>query len=108
MNIESTVPMEFARDLGYLGADDVPHLMACIVGLGAEVFMLKAELERLRRTLEASGGLKADALEAMGSDPAFAQWLQQESDAFGRSLLGSFLQSIKSRSQAGSESNARR
>lgn len=100
MNIDSTVPPEFAKDLGYLRSQDVSGLMACLVGLGGEVFMLKAEVERLRRALEAAGGVSPQSLETIGNSPAFADWLQKEQAEFGRAIIAPFIQTTTGNSQA--------
>lgn len=99
MNIDTTVPPEFAKDLGYLRSEDVPHLMACLVGLGSEVFMLKAEVERLRRALQAKGGVTPQELEAAGADASFSEWLRSEQAEFGRSMLAPFIQSASAASR---------
>lgn len=91
MNIDTTVPPEFAGKLEYLQPQDVPHLMACLVGLGSEVFMLKAEVERLQRALAAAGNVTPQALEAAGNDAAFGEWLRQEQAEFGRAIIAPFV-----------------
>ncbi|MGE0801904.1 MAG: hypothetical protein AB7G13_25355 [Lautropia sp.] len=87
MDIGTTVPSAFREDLGYLGPQDVQRLMASLVALGAEVFMLKAEVERLRRALEATGAVAPERLASAGSDAAFAAWLEREQAMFARGLL---------------------
>jgi hypothetical protein len=86
VNIETTVPSEFRTELGYLGQQDVHRVMACLVGLGSEVFMLKAEVERLRRAL-LSSGLTQEQLDAAGKSEIFEAWLAKERDEFARVLL---------------------
>jgi hypothetical protein len=87
LDVGTTVPRAFGADLGYLAPQDVQRLMASLVGLGAEVFMLKAEVERLRRALEATGAVASAQLDAAGSSTQFSAWLESEQAAFARSLL---------------------
>ena len=87
INDQSTVPAPFRADLSYLQAQDLGRLMACIVGIGGELFMLKAEVQRLRGALQACGALSEPALEAAGTSEAFKAWLDAEQQAFARLLL---------------------
>ena len=83
----TTVPEPFRADLSYLQPQDLGRLMASLVGLGGEVFMLKAEVQRLRAALEARGELPGPALEAAGRSEAFKAWLAAEQQAFAKLLL---------------------
>ena len=87
MSVKSTVPSEFMADLGYLQPQDISRLMSTVVALGAEVFMLKAELKRLQMTLAQSGAADDKALQRTGEGAAFNAWLEQEQAAFARNLL---------------------
>ncbi len=87
MSVQSTVPSEFMGDLGYLQPQDISRLMSTVVALGAEVFMLKAELKRLQMTLAQSGAADDKALQLTGEGAAFNAWLAQEQAAFARNLL---------------------
>ena len=87
MNDESTGPVPFREDLSYLQPQDLGRLMAAIVGLGGEIFLLKAEVQRLRGALQACGAMSQADLEAAGGSDAFKAWLQAEQKAFAQVLL---------------------
>jgi hypothetical protein len=75
------------------GFDDpnTARLLGMIVALGGEVFVLKAQVERLTRALQRAGVLDAVALEAMSEDPNLAAWVGREEKSFGTALLQPFL-----------------
>jgi len=87
MPIRSTVPDEFAGDLGYLKPQDISQLMSMVIALGAEVFMLKAELKRLQLTLTESGLIDEKNTQLSGEGAAFNAWLAQEQNIFAQNLL---------------------
>ena len=87
MNTESTIPPEFAVDFNYLQAKDMSHLMASLVALGAEVFLLKAEVQRLTLALDARGVVDQAALDKAAASQAFSAWASHEQSAFTRNLL---------------------
>jgi hypothetical protein len=87
MPIHSTVPHEFARDLGYLQPEDISQVMSTVIALGAEVFMLKAELKRLQLTLSESGLIDEKVTQLSGEGAAFKAWLAQEQNTFAQNLL---------------------
>lgn len=84
---ETCVPPAFLRDLD--GIDDplVSRLLAMIVSLGGEVFVLKAELERLKRSLAERGSIDEAGLERVRHAPEFAAWMAEEERSFARQLL---------------------
>lgn len=90
MIAESTVPREFRADLGYLQPQDISRLMSSLVALGAEVFMLKAQVQRLQLALAESGAATQDQLHHAGESAAFNAWLASEQAAFARNLLDPF------------------
>lgn len=90
MNAETTVPREFQADPAGLQARDVGQLMATVIALGGEVFLLKAELQRLRLALQERGGLTGPELEAAGATADFKAWLDAEHKEFARALLDPF------------------
>lgn len=87
MSLRSTVPPGFLEDLSYVGDPVVARLLEMVVALGGELFVLKAEAERLRRALDAHGGVDAGALDAISSSPGFQAWLAKEQAAFARHLF---------------------
>jgi len=87
MTLKSTVPPEFLSDLHYMRDPMVSRLLEVIVGLGGEVFLLKAELERLKAALAAGGGITEAALDAAGQTTDFRDWMSREQQEFGRALL---------------------
>ena len=87
MNDESTVPVPFRSDLSYLQPQDIGRLMASLVALGGEVFMLKAEVRRLRAALDARGAVSQADIEAAGASAAFNAWIDAEQKFFAQTLL---------------------
>lgn len=87
MPLESTVPREFLSNLDYAKDPLVARLLEMIVGLGGEVFILKAELERLKAGLAAKDLLSGADLDAAARGEAFKQWLTKEQQAFGIHLM---------------------
>ena len=84
---ETTVPPAFLRDLDGVRDPLVSQLLSMLVSLGGEVFVLKAELQRLRLALAAAGGVGEDALEAVRRSPDFVAWLSREEREFARTLM---------------------
>ena len=68
------------------------RLLVTIVALGGEVFVLKAQVERLTRALQAAGVVDAAALARAGEDKAMSAWIASEERQFGEALLRPFLQ----------------
>ncbi len=90
MNDQTTVPSEFRGDLTYLQPQDLGRLMASMIALGGEVFLLKAEVQRLRLALQARGGPTPPEVEAAGESDAFKAWLDTENKEFARVILDPF------------------
>jgi len=80
-------------ELAKLGARDpeAARLMGMIVALAGEVFVLKAQVERLTRALEAGGAVDAKRLAAAASQEGMTKWLEAEEAAFSRSLTAPYL-----------------
>lgn len=89
-----TQKSDLVAELGKLGARDpeAARLMGMIMALAGEVFVLKAQMERLTRTLEAGGAVDAKRLAAAAADEGMAKWLQAEEAAFARGLTAPYLQ----------------
>ena len=76
----------------FFGQPDTARLMGMIVALGGEVFVLKAQVERLTRALEKAGALKEAELAEAGQSKEMAAWIATEEKAFGEALLRPFVQ----------------
>lgn len=68
------------------------RLLGTIVALGGEVFVLKAQVERLTRALQAAGVVDDAALARVGEDKTMSAWIASEERQFGETLLRPFLQ----------------
>jgi len=77
--------------LQFFEGADTERLLAMIVALGGEVFVLKAELQRLRLCLAAAGVADDAALAQTATSDAYRAWQAQEENAFGRNLLRPFV-----------------
>lgn len=82
------------EELAKLGDRDpeAARLMGMIVALAGEVFVLKAQVERLTRALEKGGAIDAQRLAAAAADEGMAKWLSEEEEAFSRSLTAPYLE----------------
>ena len=69
---------------------DTERLMGMIMALGGEVFVLKAQVERMALALRKAEGVGEAAIEAAGASPEFQAWMPREEKAFGRALLRPF------------------
>lgn len=77
------------------------RLLGTIVALGGEVFVLKAQVERLTRALQAAGVLDEASLAQVGEDKQMAAWIANEERQFGEALLRPFLEPDRVRNVAG-------
>ena len=68
------------------------RLMGMIMALAGEVFVLKAQVERLTLVLEAGGAVDANRLAAAAADEGMAKWLEAEEAAFSRNLTAPYLE----------------
>lgn len=69
---------------------DTERLLGMITALGAEVFVLKAEVQRLKGALHASGTLTDAQLEKAAASPELQQWMSEEEKVFGATLMRPF------------------
>jgi hypothetical protein len=85
---------DLVAELGKLGDRDpeAARLMGMVVALAGEVFVLKAQVERLTQALQASGGIDAERLAAAAASEELAKWLEKEEAAFARSLAAPYLE----------------
>ena len=81
-------------ELGKFGARDpeAARLMGMIVALAGEMFVLKAQVERLTRALESAGATDAARLAVAAADAGMATWLAAEEAAIARALIAPYLQ----------------
>jgi hypothetical protein len=87
-------PPDLIAELGKLGAlDDAEstRLLGMIMALAGEVFVLKAQVERLTRALEAGGAVDAQRMAAAAESDGMKNWLASEETAFARGLTAPYL-----------------
>ena len=77
--------------LKFFEGADTERLLGTIMALGAEVFVLKAELQRLRMTLASSGLVEEAALEATAASVPFKAWMAKEEASFGPAVFKPFI-----------------
>ena len=84
---------DLVAELGKLGARDpeAARLMGMVIARAGEVFVLKAQLERLTRALQAGGSVDAERLAAAAAQEGMTKWLETEEAAFARSLTAPYL-----------------
>ena len=89
---------DLVGELAKLGERDPEsaRLMGMVVALAGEVFVLKAQVERLTRALEAGGGVDAQRLAAAAADEGMTKWLEAEEAAFARGLTAPYLEPDRS------------
>lgn len=80
-----------AQGREFFNHPDTARLMGMIVALGGEVFVLKAQVERLTQALRKSGTVAEDALAEAGKSKEMAAWIAREEKAFGEALLRPFV-----------------
>ncbi len=78
------------RGLGPADALDSTRLMGVVMALASEVYVLKAEVTRLRLALQQRGSLDPVDLDAAGTSDAMKQWMAREEGDFARALLRPF------------------
>lgn len=85
---------DLVAELGKLGERDpeAARLMGMLMALAGEVFVLKAQVERLTRALEAGGAVDAQKLAAAAGAEGMKKWLEAEEAAFSRSLTAPYLE----------------
>lgn len=85
---------DLVEELGKLGERDpeAARLMGMVMALAGEVFVLKAQVERLTRVLEAGGAVDAQRLAAAAADEGMKKWLEAEEAAFSRGLTAPYLE----------------
>jgi hypothetical protein len=69
---------------------DTERLLGMIAVLGAEVFVLKAEVQRMKRALQSGGTLTDAQLEKAAASPELERWMADEEKVFGATLMRPF------------------
>lgn len=94
---------ELAAQLGtfdHFDGKDTARLLNMVLALGGEVFILKAEVQRLTQALRAKGGCDESDLAAAGRSPELGAWMKREEGAFARNLLHAFLKTDEAKNVA--------
>jgi hypothetical protein len=68
------------------------RMFGVVMALASEVYILKAEVQRLTSALEQGGHVNGDALQAAGQSEAMAAWLAAEQKAFTAEILRPWLE----------------
>ncbi|MGQ0509117.1 MAG: hypothetical protein ACT4P9_00765 [Betaproteobacteria bacterium] len=85
---------DLVAELAKMGGRDpeAARLMGMVMALAGEVFVLKAQVERLTRALEAGGTVDPQKLAAAAAAEGMAKWLEAEEAAFTRGLTAPYLE----------------
>ena len=83
-------PMAGLAGLGPGDDMDSARLMGVLMALAGEVYVLKAEVKRLRIALQQRGGLDESDIDRAGGSEAMKQWMAREEGDFARALLRPF------------------
>jgi hypothetical protein len=70
-------------------------LLSMILELGGELFVLKAEMQRMKMALEEQKLLTSQNLKLVADSSEFALWLAHEEKQFGEHLMNSYTQAEK-------------
>ncbi|MSQ71335.1 MAG: hypothetical protein EXR27_08625 [Betaproteobacteria bacterium] len=87
MNREADDAAAAIGELKFFPEPDTARLLGVIAALGSEVFVLKAQVERLTRALLATGTLAQAALDQAGNSPELAKWMSAEEKAFSETIM---------------------
>jgi hypothetical protein len=84
---------DLIAELGKPGRRDPEsaRLMGMFFALAGEVFVLKAQVERLTRALADTGTVDAACLARVAAEEGMAQWLAREEGEFARGLTAPYL-----------------
>lgn len=74
---------------------DTERLLAMIMALGGELFVLKAEMKRLKIALNKHEFISERDLDFVAESSEFAFWLSSEEKEFGEHLMNSYTQADK-------------
>ena len=78
--------------LGTIEDADATRVMGMVMALAGEVFVLRAQVERLTRALHAKNAVGPQDLAAAGESADMQKWLAAEEAAFARAVTAPFLQ----------------
>ena len=73
--------------MGYGNGMDTSRLIGMVIALAAEVFVMKAHHECLRRALLAHGEIDAEALDREAASEAMKAWFAAEEQGFTQAVL---------------------
>jgi hypothetical protein len=79
---------------------DTERLLGMIAALGSEVFLLKAEVQRLKHALRSGGTLTDAQLDQAATSAELERWMSEEEKAFGAALMRPFLHPDEARDVA--------
>jgi len=71
---------------------EIMRLMAMITTIAGEVFVLKAQVERLKRALEATGCVDEVKLAKAAAEEGMTRWLASEEAEFARNVAAAYLE----------------
>jgi len=80
-----------SQDLTFFEQQDTARLLGVIAALGGEVFVLKAQVERLTRALSAAGLVDEALLSGTSASAEMQRWMSEEEKKFGRTLMRPFV-----------------
>ena len=69
---------------------DTERLLGMVAALGAEVFVLKAEVQRMKHALKSGGALTDAQLDKAATSPELERWMADEEKVFGATLMRPF------------------
>ena len=78
-------------DLDFFQDARIAGLLGAVVALSGVLLVLKAEVKRLRATLEADRVLDPQRLETVGDQPDIQGWIAREAQAQARAVLAPIL-----------------
>jgi hypothetical protein len=73
--------------LDYGNGVETSRLIGMIIALAGEVFVMKAQNERLRRALLAAGVVDPESIEQAGQGDSMKDWFAAEEQAFTQAIL---------------------
>ena len=84
-------PLYSQERRSYFDDPAVDQVMQIVLGLAAEVWVLRDRVMALEEQLEATGSFDRAALDVVPADPAIKAARERERDTFVQAILGSLL-----------------